>query len=687
MLAAGNLSSAALHYQAALTLAPQQPVAHSNLGVVFTRLGQFQKAEAHFRRALEIKPDYVDALANLASLLNATKRFEAGARLALRALDLSPDHASALFCLATALFAQGDVHTTRMCFERAAAGAPYHPMIWRRLGELLLLEQKFAEAKACFEKALALDAKDVGAYTGLGIIAKAVGRWAEAGALLVRAITLNPRHLSGWLNLAGLLTLEGKTTAAKGALHTALGLKPKDGAIRLKLALTVPIIPRSNEDIDAQRSSMHEELQSFIAAPAPIRDPYLQVNQVNFHGGYYGRNEASLQREIAQAFLAACPRLAWRAPHCAKESSHNPRIRLGLITTFPEKHIVGQLFRGILENFSRARFAIVAFLSPRSTLISSASTEGADRTVALPSDLFAAQKIIAAERLDVLFYLDVLVDTFIYYLAFARLAPVQCTTWGHPVTTGIPNIDYFLSAEDWEPESAEQHYTETLVKLKRQPMYIRLPTAPTDVVDRAEFGLPKDKRIYLCAQSLFKIHPDFDRALGQILQLDPNGILVLPESKHSYLNDLLLDRLKASLAQHSSRVRLIPRTSPTAFLRLLTTADAVLDPFHWSGGNTTIEALACDQPVVTLPGEFMRGRLSLGFYKTMDLSELVVRDADEFAKVNVQIASDPALKRQLRDKVAARLSSVAEDLEAIKELETFLLAAARGQRHSKTHEA
>ena len=677
MLAQNSPGVAALHYQAALELAPQEPVAHSNLGVAFTRLGRLEEAEAHFRRAVEVKSDFADALANLSGLLNATKRFEAAAQTARRALNLNSGHAGALFCLGTALFAQGDAAAARAYFKRATEAAPDQPMLWDRLGELFLLNQKFAEAKTCFEKALALDSKDASAYTGLGIVAKTEGRWDDANALLVRSIALDPRHLSGWLNLAGVFALEGKTPAAKGALYMGLKLKPDDGAIRLKLALTIPVIPLSNEDIDAQRASLRRELRAFIAAPAPVLDPYLQINQSNFHGGYYARNEATVQSDIAHALLAACPRLGWDAPHCANRAPRGERVRLGLITTFPEKHIVGQLFRGILENFSREAFDIVVFVSPRSALIPSASTEGATRVITLPPDLFEAQKIVAAELLDVLFYLDVLVDTLTYYLAFARLARVQCTTWGHPVTTGIPNVDYFLSAADWEPEAGEQHYTERLVRLKRQPMYIRLPAAPETVVERAEFNLPKGARLYFCAQSLFKIHPDFDLVLSDILRRDPGGIIVLPASEHSHLNLVLSERFKTMFPANASRVLLVPRMSPTRFLRLLTVADAVLDPFHWSGGNTTIEALACGQPVVTLPGEFMRGRLSLGFYKAMGLSDLVVRNADEFVNVNIQIANDPATKSLLREKVAARLPSITEDLEAMKELEAFLLTAAR----------
>src|SRR5207247_8154977 len=91
--------------------------------------------------------------------------------------------------------------------------------------------------------------------------------------------------------------------------------------------------------------------------------------------------------------------------------------------------------------------------------------EHADEYVVLPADLPLARRLIAEQRLDVLVYTDVGLDPVTSTLAHSRLAPVQCVTWGHPVTTGIPTLDYFLSSELLEGEGAEQHYTENLVRL------------------------------------------------------------------------------------------------------------------------------------------------------------------------------------------------------------------------------
>ena len=121
-------------------------------------------------------------------------------------------------------------------------------------------------------------------------------------------------------------------------------------------------------------------------------------------------------------------------------------------------------------------------------------------------------------------------STASYFLAYARLAPVQATSFGHPDTTGIDTIDYFVSAESWEPRGAEEHYSESLIRLGRRPSFYQ-PQVPVLLPGRAELGLPAGATLYGCPQSLFKFHPDFDAVLNRIAEGDPEGRIVLLASR------------------------------------------------------------------------------------------------------------------------------------------------------------
>ena len=44
--------------QKAVTLSPQDPEAHSNMGVTLKELGRLDEAEASYNQAIALKPDY-----------------------------------------------------------------------------------------------------------------------------------------------------------------------------------------------------------------------------------------------------------------------------------------------------------------------------------------------------------------------------------------------------------------------------------------------------------------------------------------------------------------------------------------------------------------------------------------------------------------------------------------------------
>ena len=75
-------------------------------------------------------------------------------------------------------------------------------------------------------------------------------------------------------------------------------------------------------------------------------------------------------------------------------------------------------------------------------------------------------------------------EAFTYFMAFARLAPVQAVTHGHPCTTGIPNLDYFVSFKSYEPQENQKFYTEKLVRLEGQSSPYLLPEPPVASLDQ-----------------------------------------------------------------------------------------------------------------------------------------------------------------------------------------------------------
>jgi predicted O-linked N-acetylglucosamine transferase (SPINDLY family) len=268
-------------------------------------------------------------------------------------------------------------------------------------------------------------------------------------------------------------------------------------------------------------------------------------------------------------------------------------------------------------------------------------------------------------------------DPLTYGLAFSRLAPVQATTWGHPVTTAIPSIDYFISSDSLDPPGNENHYTEKLIRLKNLAVYYYRPALPSPARTRQDFNLPEDAHLYGCLQMLWKFHPAFDEPLAQILRRDPKGLLILIHGLNLRWDDMLMDRFRQSMPDVVDRVRFVPRQTYEDFLSLTALCDVSLDPTHFGGGNTTYESLAFNVPVITLPSPYLRGRLTLAMYDRMNMQDCVATDIGDYINKAVAIATNPEHGREICQKLAEHTPVLFENEQAVRDLESFFQQAVK----------
>lgn len=625
----------------AIAIKPSEPIFHTNAGAVAVALGEIKTGIECYRRAIELDPAYSDAYNNLGVALQDAGLLEEAATVLRRAIALRPDGASALVNLGNVLRALGETDKAVEQYRRAIEISPNLAEAHNNLGNALKASRLYAAAVESFDRALAL----------------------------------RPGYSEAHCNRALALASRGDSEGAIEALDRALAIRP-DPRYRLAHAGVYPVIPRSSPEVREWRERFIGAITALLAENFRMLGSPVESPVMAFYLAYQGENDRDIMVLLSQFFRQAYPSLQWTAPHCAGRLSkaRAPRVRVGLFSSYLRNHAVAWTIRGLLEQLPRDRFEIVLFAARRAEgVIMPEIRAAADKVVELRPSLEGARSAIADACLDVLIFADIGMETLSYALAHARLAPVQCATWGHPVTTGISTVDYYISSDLAEPADADAQYSERLVRLAGVQTCYRRPAFPADRSLPPAPDLPTGATLYLCPQSLFKIHPDMDGPLSEILRRDSNGILLMFEGMDQVITDRLKTRWSAPFQDVIDRVRFIPRVSVERFLGIVVSADVLLDTWPFGGGNTSYQGFAAGVPIVTLPGKYLRGRGTLAHYLHMGFTDCVADTPEGYVDIAVRLGTDRGFHRRMTAQIRERCHVLFDDERVGRDLARFLL--------------
>ena len=180
---------------------------------------------------------------------------------------------------------------------------------------------------------------------------------------------------------------------------------------------------------------------------------------------------------------------------------------------------------------------------------------------------------------------------------------------------------------------------------------MRPPVAPLPALDRGQVTLG-------CFNNPAKITPQAIEVWARILRRLPEARLVL---KYKGWNDAGVARrfteMFVARAIDPGRLEFLGASPHAELLAEYNRIDLALDPFPYSGGLTTCEALWMGVPVVTCPGETFASRHSLSHLSNVGLTETIARDLDEYVELAVSLAGDlprlAVLRAGLRQRMAA----------------------------------
>jgi CRISPR-associated protein Csy1 len=649
-----NLRAAIVDLEGAAALAPQDARVCNELGILYADAGHTARAVGCFRRAVALDAGYARAWNNLGNAERAAANLVAA----------------------------------EAAFERASVADPRYALALANLGAVRRECGDDAGAETALLRALTVDPQQRVALLALAGLRRQQGAIDEAVALYTQAVQRDPRDANAFLQLAGTLAERDEIAPARQAYDAALARDP--GLLRAVLGrhLTLPMVAASADAVAQSREAYAAGLDA-VARDLPSRAAALTSERVvdelrwtNFLLAYQGGNDCALQSRYGDAVSRV---IAERVPQYAqplRARAAQPRLRVGFVSAFFRDGTAGRYFERWITDLPRDRFDVrVYHLASSSDALTARLAARADAFETClrwrPSQLAAR---LRADALDVLVYPELGMDATTFAVAALRLAPVQCAGWGHPVTTGLATIDTYFSVRSMEPGDAQAHYRERLTLLPGLGTRYAMPQAPADGT-REAYGLPEDAPLLLWPQSLFKIHPDNDALVARVLAAAPRAQLVLFEGRHHTLTAAYLARLDRALAAEglarAGRVHVMPQRAHEDYLRINTLCDAMLDTLHWSGGNTSLDAIACGLPIVTLPGAHMRGRQSAGMLQLIGVTDTLAADVADYARIAVRLSRERAWRDELAERIRHQRSVLFDDPEPVEAFASALERLAR----------
>jgi protein O-GlcNAc transferase len=555
------------------------------------------------------------------------------------------------------------------------------------MGHAYFVQRKYNLAIENYVQALSLGETSTDIYENLARCYLRTAQFTEAAAICAQAAATKRTTKLYTLWIDALQSLN-QIDKALEVVERACAAFPDDQYFKFQARLILPVIYTSEDDIFNHRARFKRTLRAW-SVKCCSEPSYVSTNAIsdlkttNFYLPYQGQYDVDIQKEygdlVHRIVNATYPKLSDR--FACRPRLNKDRIRVGYISSHCEWHTVGKLFLGWLQHHDSRKFEIYVYHLGREMDFLSSKFEAASAKFVHLSDVNLAEACgrIRADELDILVFLEIGMDIVTTKIAALRLAPIQCVAWGHPVSSGLPTMDYFISSEMMEPPDADNHYSEVLVRLPNIGVCVPRPSKPTSNKSRNDFGISDNRTVYVFPHSLFKWLPQHGQIFAHIAKKNTNSQFVFIErDTHSvevahFFKARVAETFKRHDLDPDSYIRFVPTLSTQNFLRLLSLADVYLDSIGWSGGMTTLEALGCMLPVVTMPGEFMRGRHSYACLRRIGMMDTVAQNVEHYVDIAVRLGLDEKWREGIKNRQESKLYKLYDDMECISELEQFYL--------------
>lgn len=416
------------------------------------------------------------------------------------------------------------------------------------------------------------------------------------------------------------------------------------------------------------------------------------INRNNsYRYAYHDISNVELFQNIAKLQSKLCPDLLYN--YKSKKIKESKKIKVGFISDFVITfHSVAKDRLGIIKHLYNDPDFDVKIMTRKTNkhmfydkIMS--DIDSSNLIIKMKeNDLVSNRQQIIEEDFDIIIYPEIGMCQQTRLIAFSRLAPIQINTWGHSDTSGLPNIDYFVSSKYFNSKEDQSHYSEKLILFDSLGTYYydvfnffkneiqieshcEVNILRNDIIEKTGIENPN---IYGCIQIFIKIHPSFIEILNEILKADENAVIVLLSTNKGDNDDIILKNYIKSKINFFERIYFIYQVPFTQYAKNIKNCDLILDYYPFGGFNSTIESFLLGKICITYVAERISGKFTQGLYRKMGITEFICDSEKEYILKAVEYGKNKDKREKYKEIILENVSKIIEEKESIDEWKIFL---------------
>jgi len=609
----------------AVYLAEDDPNYFKLQGDIYRRCGLPDKAISSYNRSLKLDGRNVPALNNLGNTYREQERLDEAQKYLNLALDNDANFVPARYNLALVLIDNRDMAAAEAELLICAEKAPTVPDIWFSLAQILVSEEKPGGAISLLEKAVNHCPDSTDLCLRLIKLYEDVGRDSKAVPLYKKVDQLDPSIAEEY---------------------------QKQSSIQMNRL-------------------MQTSAQDFANRAAKLNEKYI-------------RNQLFMSSYLAVEDIETCfqRHLDWNAGLKVKEARNNhfahsvkpgkDRIlRIGYVSPDFYNHAVSWFATSILRNHNRSEVEVFCYanMHAKADNVTARLKALSDhwREIQDLSD-YQAARLINRDNIDVLIDLSGHTRGSRTSLFAFKPAPIQASYLGYPGSSGLTEIDYWITDHLIHPIDTTEPSSETKYRLNRNWIAYGTEDGIPPLTEKPA-GAPITFGVI---NHIGKHSREFINMWGQILKRNPDARLLVKsvEFQESDLRIKVIDYLE-ELGVDRQRLTLTGQTlNHKEHLDVYNGVDVCLDPFPYNGGTSTADALAMGVPVITLAGDTLKGRMALAILTASGFPQWIVDSHEAYEQMatdRAQTGTSLKEKQRIRDTFLG--SEVCDGPGLVKELE------------------